>query len=191
MINSWTRTAFSIVFCGALPAAAASLPRGAAATVNGRPILDSDLRREEESALEDRRGALDRLIDLELLVQQAAREHLVVRARELDVAVDAVKARFKTGDDGRAVDDATADRSFSAELKKQGLDLAQFRRNLERQLLARAVIQRDVRAGAPDPTEQDIEAGRNPDAAVQRKYDEYVKTLRDKAVIERRRPDHS
>ena len=167
----------------AVPAAAAPAAKPAAtvmedtvALVNGSPIMLSEYQKEAATALDYwsktnpaaladpatvrkiRESTLEELITRELLVQQAKRLDIKVRPREVDNAVDEIKARFKTDDSGRTVDDAAAEKAFHDQLDAEGLDYGQFRQRLEHQLLARKVIEQEVKAKMAPPTGKEVRA---------------------------------
>jgi parvulin-like peptidyl-prolyl isomerase len=144
------------------------------AVVNGSPILLSEYQKEAATALDYwsktnpgaladpanvrkiRESTLEELITRDLLVQQAGRDKIKVRDREIDNAVEEIKARFKKDDEtGRVLDDAEAEKAFGARLKAEGIDYAQFRERLSRQIMARKVIDEQVKGKAVPPTEKE------------------------------------
>jgi parvulin-like peptidyl-prolyl isomerase len=173
----------------AAPAAAAPAPEAApaaapgammedtVAVVNGSPILLSEFQREAATSLEYwsktnpmavadpanvrkiRESTLEELITRELLVQEAARDKIKVREREIDNGVEEIKARFKKDDaTGRALDDAAAEKAFNEQLKNEGIDYAQFRERLTRQIMARKVIDENVQSRLQPATEAESRA---------------------------------
>ncbi len=147
------------------------------AVVNGQPILLSEFQKEaatsidywsktNPAALADpanvrkiRESTLEELITRELLVQQAQRDKMKVREREIDNAVEEIRARFKKDEaTGRALDDAEAEKAFNDQLKNEGIDYAQFRERLTRQIMARKVIDENVKAKLTPPTEAETRA---------------------------------
>jgi parvulin-like peptidyl-prolyl isomerase len=147
------------------------------AVVNGQPILLSEFQKEaatsidywsktNPAALADpanvrkiRESTLEELITRELLVQQAQRDKMKVREREVDNAVEEIRARFKKDEaTGRALDDAEAEKAFNDQLKNEGIDYAQFRERLTRQIMARKTIDENVKGKLAPPTEQEARA---------------------------------
>jgi parvulin-like peptidyl-prolyl isomerase len=184
MINS-SKTA-ALILALAVPAAAAKRAaktapvtmqmEGTVAVVNGTPILLSRYQKEAATALDYwgktnpgalsdpgmvrkiREGVLEQLITRELLVQEGKREGLKVRSREIDDAVDQIRARFKTDDAGNPLSDADAQKAFDDQLTSEGLDYGEFRARLERQILARKVIDQNVKAKTVPPTDKEVRA---------------------------------
>lgn len=152
--------------------AGAETVEGTVAVVNDKPILLSEYQKEivtaldfwsktEPAALADpanvkkiRESTLEELITRELLVQQAARDSIKVRQREVDNAEDEIKNRFKKDEQGRDISEKEAEAAFQEQLKKEGLDYDRFRERLTRQILARKVIDEQVKQKAVPPTEQ-------------------------------------
>jgi parvulin-like peptidyl-prolyl isomerase len=178
MSNS-SKVAALILVLGALPASAADAPAAASATmedtvavVNGQPILLSEFQKEAATSVEYwsktnpaaladpanvrkiKESTLEELITRELLVQEATRDKMKVREREVDNAVDEIKARFKKDEaTGRALDEAEAEKAFNEQLKAEGIDYAQFRERLTRQIMARKTIDENVKGKLLPPTE--------------------------------------
>jgi len=100
-----------------------------------------------------RDSTLEELITRELLIQQADRDKVKVREREVDSAVDEIKARFKKDDQGRDLDDKEAEAQFAEQLKKDGRDYDSFREYLSRQLKAKKEIEEQVKQKVGRPTE--------------------------------------
>jgi parvulin-like peptidyl-prolyl isomerase len=146
------------------------------AVVNGSPILLSEFQKEAGTALDYwsktnpaaladpanvrkiRESTLEELITRDLLVQQAGRDKIKVRDREIDTAVEEIKARFKKDETGRALDDAAAEKAFKDQLKNEGIDFGQFRERLSHQIMARKVIDENVKAKMTPPTEAEAKA---------------------------------
>jgi parvulin-like peptidyl-prolyl isomerase len=179
MSNSSKSALFVLLLAGAVaPAAAASgqttMMEDTVATVNGEPILLSEYQKEAATALDYwsktnpgaltdpanirkiRESTLEELITRDLLVQEATREKIKVRDREVDAAVDEIKARFKKDDaTGRVLDDSEAEKAFADQLKAEGIDFDQFRTRLSRQIMARKVIDEQVKGKMAPPTEKE------------------------------------
>lgn len=188
MSNSNKTAALVLVFAAAFaraaaapsPAAPAPAPmmmEDTVAVVNGQPILLSEFQKEaatsidywsktNPAALADpanvrkiRESTLEELITRELLVQQAERDKMKIREREVDNAVEEIRARFKKDDaTGRTLDDAEAEKAFNDQLKAEGIDYSQFRERLTRQIKARKTIDENVKNKLVPPTEADARA---------------------------------
>ena len=159
------------------PASASMTMEDTVAVVNGQPILLSEFQKEaatsidywsktNPAALADpanvrkiRESTLEELITRELLVEEAQRDKLKVRPREIDTAADEIRARFKKDDaTGRVLDDAAAEKAFNGQLKAEGIDYAQFRERLTRQIMARKTIDENVKGKLVPPTETEARA---------------------------------
>jgi len=143
------------------------------ASVNGQPVLLSEYRKnlgsvfeqyrqnlpkvfeDEDAVRQIRQKVLDQMVDDELLAQHAEKSNVKATEREIDNGVEEVKARFKTDDSGKPVPEEEADRLFREELKREGLDMAAFRKRLRKQVRVRKVIEESVRPQAKPPTEED------------------------------------
>jgi parvulin-like peptidyl-prolyl isomerase len=158
----------------AAPAVVSTTMEDTVAVVNGQPILLSEFQKEtatsmsawsrsNPAALSDpanvrklRESTLEELIVHELLFQQATRDKIKVREREIDTAVEEIRARFKKDEaTGRPLDDAEAEKAFNDQLKAEGVDYAQFRERLTRQIMERKTIDENVKAKVIPPSEQD------------------------------------
>lgn len=165
----------ALLYCAACGAArAATTMEDTVAVVNGNPILLSEYQKEASTALDYwartnpaamadpanvrkiRESTLEELITRDLLVQEGAKLKLKVREREIENAVEEIKARFKKDDAGKTLTDAEADAAFRAQLKTEGIDLGQFRERLSRQILARKVIDEQVKAKIVPPPEKEV-----------------------------------
>lgn len=173
-MNSSARLA-AVLALAAAPAAA-KLMEDTVAVVNGTPILLSEYQKEAATAVDYwsrmnpaamadpanlrklRESTLEQLIDRELLYQEGNRLKLKVREREVDNAVEEIKARFKKDDEGKPLDDAAAEAAFQAQIKKEGLDWAKFRERLTRQIMSRKVIDEGVKARQVPPTDEETRA---------------------------------
>lgn len=161
----------------ALPlAAGAKLLEDTVAVVNGAPILLSEYQKEAATAMDYwsktnpaamadpanlrklRESTLEQLIDRELLIQEGAKMKIKVREREIDNAVDEIKARFKKDERGNSLSDAEAEALFRQQLKNEGLDWGKFRERLSHQIMARKVIDEGVKAKMLPPSEDETRA---------------------------------
>jgi parvulin-like peptidyl-prolyl isomerase len=137
----------------ALVAATLSLARagetGVAARVNGVPIEAERLQRYFEDFLAEKgrnvaairsptvyetlyREALDKLIEAELLWQEAQRKKIAVAPAELDAAVAEVRAGFKRPG------------AFERRLERGGFTVESYRAWVHRQLAIRKLVQREI-----------------------------------------------
>lgn len=172
--SSRTILAAILYFAACGSARAATTMEDTVAVVNGSPILLSEYQKEAATALDFwsrtnpaamadpanarkiRESTLEELITRDLLVQEGAKLKLKVREREIENAVDEIKARFKKDEAGKALTEAEADAAFRAQLQTEGLDLGRFRERLSRQILARKVIDEQVKAKTVPPPEKEV-----------------------------------
>ena len=174
-MSNLSKAAILSLLLSAAPAAASTV-EDTVAVVNGSPILLSAYQKETATSLEYwsktnpaaladpaivrkiRESTLDELITRELLVQQAERDKIKVRERELDTAVEEIRARFKKDEAGRPLDDAAGEKAFNDQLKTEGIDYAQFRERLSRQIMAKKVIEENVKNKMTPATEPEVRA---------------------------------
>ena len=156
--------------------ASAKLMEDTVAVVNGTPILLSEFQKEaatavdywsktNPSAMADpanlrklRESTLEQLIDRELLIQEGGRLKIKVREREIDNAIDEIKARFKKDETGHEMSEKEAEEAFAQQLKTEGLDFAKFRERLSHQILARKTIDEAVKSKMTPPTDEESRA---------------------------------
>jgi len=119
-----------------------------AARVNGVPITVAQVRRvvgdipdgvEDAAQLrrEAFRSTLQSLIDLELLVQQARKKKIEVGGAEVEDQLMEVKAQFESP------------QAFAQALSAQGATEADVRSDIERQLLAKNLVEQEIRIQLP------------------------------------------
>ncbi len=176
-MNSSGRTLlFSVLMMNAFVPVSAKLLEDTVAVVNGTPILLSEYQKEAATAMDYwsrtrpaamadpanlrqlRESTLEQLIDRELLLQEGNRLKFKVREREIDNAIDEVKARFKKDEQGNSVSEAEAEALFAKQLKEEGLDFGKFRERLSHQIMARKVIDEGVKAKMVPPTDEEARA---------------------------------
>ncbi len=155
---------------------AAKLLEDTVAVVNGTPILLTEYKKEANTAMEYwsktnpaamadpenlkklKESTLEQLIDRELLVQEGTKLKLKVREREIDNAIDEIKARFKKDERGNSLSEGEAEAVFAQQLKNEGLSFAKFRERLSTQILARKTIDEAVKTKMVPPTEGETRA---------------------------------
>jgi len=175
-MNSFARFPLLVLALSVAAPAAAKLLEDTVAVVNGAPILLSEYAKEAATALEYwskanpaamadpanvsklRETTLEQLIDRELLIQEGGRLKLKVREREIDNAIDTVKARFKKDERGNSISEREAEAAFAKTLQGEGLDFGKFRDRLSRQIMAGKVIDEAVKAKMVPPSEEETRA---------------------------------
>ena len=174
-MNSFVK-AFAVAVLLMPQLSSAKLLEDTVAVVNGSPILLSEFQKEAATAMDYwgrtnpgamtdpanvkklRESTLEQLVDRELLIQEGNRLKIKVREREVDNAVDEIKARFKKDERGNPLTEAEAESAFQQQLKGEGLDWPKFRERLSHQILARKTIDEAVKAKMAPPTEVETRA---------------------------------
>ncbi len=132
------------------------------ATVNGQAILLSEFEKNADPILEQfkksappaeqtpervqdiKKRVLDQMIDDRLLVQEAKKKTIRVSQLEIDEGVKKVRTRF------------TTEGEFNEELKKEGMSYDEFRKHIQDQLSTIKLIDQEVKAKTPPPTDTEI-----------------------------------
>ncbi len=146
------------------------------AVVNGTPILLSEYQKElstsidywnhtEPDALRDpanmkklRETTLEELINRELLYQEGVRQKIKVRERDVENGVAEIKQRFSKDETGKDLDEAQTEAAFQKQLRADGITYEQFRDRLSHQIMARKLIEEQVKAKVRPPEDKDIKA---------------------------------
>lgn len=156
-----TTVALSLLLTGAtLPLSAKVLDR-TLATVNGQAILLSEFHKNADPILEQfkkaappaeqtpdrvaelKKRVLDQMVDDKLLTQEAKTKNIRVSQLEVDDGVKKVRTRFQT------------ESEFNQELKKEGMTYEEFREHIKGQLGTIKLIDQEVKAKTPPPSEDD------------------------------------
>ena len=149
------------------------------ATVNGTPILLSEYQKElstsidywnhtEPEALKDpanlkklKETTLEELINREILYQEGVKAKIKVRERDIDNGVNEIKTRFAPENSKElpeAEAQAKAEEAFHKQLVSDGLNMEQFRERLSKQIMARKLIDENVRGKVKPPEEKEVKA---------------------------------
>ena len=147
-----------------------------AAKVNNEPVMMSeynktkdmlteqyraampDFFKQKDAAEQIDKAAMDKLVDEALLRQKADALKIKVYDRELDGGVAEIKKRFSRDENNVPLSDAAAEQAFAGELRKEGLNLEQFRDRIKKQLMVRKLIEESIRAKAALPKEEEVKA---------------------------------
>ncbi|OGS01968.1 MAG: hypothetical protein A3G41_01935 [Elusimicrobia bacterium RIFCSPLOWO2_12_FULL_59_9] len=145
------------------------------ATVNGKPILLSEYQKRLESIIAYYRKAspgilrstaavselktkvLDQIVDDAILAQEAQRQSIKVRARELQNGVDEVKGKFKRDAEGNVLPDEEGEAAFQKELKQEGLNYEQFEDRIRNQIMIRKLIDKAIKPEVEVPKDSDVQ----------------------------------
>lgn len=173
MSNSNKLALFLLVLAAS---AGAKVMEDTVATVNGTPILLSEYQKElstsmeywsraEPEALRDpanvkklRESTLEELINREVLYHKAKELGLKARERDIENGLTEIKQRFARDEEGKELSEAQAEDAFQKQLKADGMTMEEFRRRLEKQVMARKLIDQEVRSKAPQPDEKAVKA---------------------------------
>ena len=147
-----------------------------AAKVNNEPVMMSeynktkdmlteqyraampDFFKQKDAAKQIEKASMDKLIDEALLRQKADALKIKVYDRELDSGVAEIKKRFSRDENNVPLSEAAAGQAFAGELRKEGLNLEQFRERIKKQLMVRKLIEESIRAKAALPKEEEVKA---------------------------------
>ena len=154
--------------------ASAKMMEDTVAVVNGTPILLSEFQKELTSALDYwskaepeamrdpanlkklKESILERLVDQEVLYQEGVKEKIKVRERDIDNGVNEIKMRFGKDEDGNDLPEAEAEAAFQKQLKTDGLNYGQFREKLSKQIMARKLIDQEVKSKSKPADEKQV-----------------------------------
>lgn len=144
------------------------------ATVNDAPIFLSRYRKELAATMNDmaqtnpmamrdpafikqiKNKVLDDLIDQELLYQEGKTLKIKVRPDDIDKAMSEIKARFGVDENGKKLTPMQAETAFQKQLKAMGLSYQQYRKRLEKQVMDKKVLDREVKAKVEPPSDTEI-----------------------------------
>jgi parvulin-like peptidyl-prolyl isomerase len=169
-------SALALVIAALAPRLNAAVMDELAAKVNNEPIMMSeynktkdmlteqyraampDFFKQKDAAEQIEKAAMDKLVDEALLRQKADALKIKVYDRELDGGVNEIKKRFSRDENNVPLSDDKAEQAFAGELRKEGLNLEQFRDRIKKQLMVRKLIEESVRAKAALPKEEEVKA---------------------------------
>ncbi|OGR89598.1 MAG: hypothetical protein A2992_07575 [Elusimicrobia bacterium RIFCSPLOWO2_01_FULL_59_12] len=152
---------WSVALFFALPLHARVLDR-TLATVNGDVILLSEFEKNSTPIIEQfkkvtpaseltservgeiKKRVLDQMTDDRLLAQEAKKKGIRVSQLEVDDGVKKVRGRFGAEDE------------FNKELQKEGMTYDAFRKHIQNQIATIKLIDQDVKAKTPVPSDSDV-----------------------------------
>ena len=171
----WTAV---IGFIGALiflKSATAARVDDVIATVNNAPIFLSRYRKELAATLNDmaqsnpmamrdpafiqqiKSKVLDDLIDQQLLYQAGKDLKIKVHQDDIDKALAEIKSRFNVDQNGNQLTPLEAEAAFDKQLKAMGLSYQQYRKRLEKQVMAKKVLDQEVKSKVEPPATPEIQ----------------------------------
>lgn len=142
------------------------------ATVNGKPILNSEYEKVTQSTLENYKNrepsvlenkdnvtaikeeVLNQMIIEQLLLQAAKEQNIKVKDSEINENVVEIKKRFQKDASGKDLTEKEAQKAFNDELKKEGLTYKQFENRIKDQLAVKKMIDAVAREKAKAPTKE-------------------------------------
>jgi peptidyl-prolyl cis-trans isomerase C len=117
---------------------------------NSTPILDQfhksapEAEQTPDHVADIKKRVLDQMIDDRLLVQEAKKKNIHVSQLEVDDGVKKVRTRFNTEDE------------FNKELQKESMNFEDFRKHIQEQLMTIKLIDQEVKAKVPPPSDGDV-----------------------------------
>ena len=153
----------------------AKVMESSVATVNGQPVLASEYDQFYNAMLEQYQATapqlleqpyakdmlgkqvLKELISKQLVLQDAKANKIIVKDSELEEALTQIKARFAVDEKGQP-DPKGAEKRFNAELKKEHLTLASYKKKLENDLAVKKQMEAHMQATVKPVEEADVKA---------------------------------
>lgn len=144
------------------------------AKVNDKPVLYSDFEKKKQMLMEQysefspeflnqkdadekiARMALDNLISEELIRQEAEKNNIKVYDREIENGIWEIKSRFSVDREGNKLSEEKVNEILLNELKKQNLTYNDFREKVRRDLMARKLIEKEIKAKIQPPNEKEL-----------------------------------
>lgn len=145
------------------------------ATVNGKPILNSEYEKVSQATLENYKNrepavlankdnvtaikeeVLNQMIIEQLLLQAAKEQNIKVKDSEVNESIMEIKKRFQKDASGKDLTEKEAQKAFNDELKKEGLTYKQFENRIKDQLAVKKMIDSVAREKAKAPTKEQIQ----------------------------------
>lgn len=142
------------------------------ATVNGKPILNSEYEKVTQGTLENYKNrepavlenkdnvtaikeeVLNQMIIEQLLLQAAKEQNIKVKDSEINESIVEIKKRFQRDASGKELTEKEAQKAFNDELKKEGLTYKQFESRIKDQLSVKKMIDSVAREKAKAPTKE-------------------------------------
>lgn len=172
-LNKITAITAAVILSGTL--LNAKVVDSTVATVNGKPILNSEYQKVVEAtkevykakqpqilenkdnvvALEEE--VLNQMIIEQLLLQAAQEQQIKVKESEVAEGINTIKKRFEVNEQGKPVSEKEANEAFNNELKKEGLTYKQFENRIKDQLSIRKLTDNIAREKAKAPTKEETE----------------------------------
>ncbi len=193
-MNKTTKWLLPILGLCLAAGAQAKVMESSVATVNGRPVLASEYDNYYNSVLEQYQAAapqfleqpyakdllgkevLKELISKELLYQAASEAKIQVKDSEMDTAINEIKTRFATNEQGKQ-DPKGAEKRFNEALKKQHLTLKTYKEKISKDIAVKKLLESQIQANAKPISEEETKALYNDVEAVLKNKTKTLKKL--------------
>lgn len=172
-LNKITAITAAVILSGTL--LNAKVVDSTVATVNGKPILNSEYQKvvdatkevykakqpqilenkDNITALEEE--VLNQMIIEQLLLQAAQEQQIKVKESEVAEGINTIKKRFEVDEQGKPVSAKDAEKAFNDELKKEGITYKQFENRIKDQLSIRKLTDNIAREKAKAPTKEETQ----------------------------------
>lgn len=165
-------TAITLAACLGAAVLNAKVVDSTVATVNGKPILNSEYEKVAQATLENYKNrepavlenkdnvtaikeeVLNQMIIEQLLLQAAKEQNIKVKDSEVNESIVEIKKRFQKDASGKDLTEKEAQKAFNDELKKEGLTYKQFENRIKDQLAVKKMIDSVAREKAKAPTKE-------------------------------------
>lgn len=172
----------------------AKVMEASVATVNGRPVLSSEYDEYYNGVIAQYQAAapqflaqpyakdmlgkevLKELISKELLYQAAEEAKIQVKDSEIDTALNEIKSRFITDENGKQ-DPKGADKRFNEALKKQHMTLKSYKEKIRKDIAVQKLLEAQAQASVSPVEEADVKALYNDVKAVLKNDTKALKKL--------------
>jgi len=144
------------------------------AKINGEQILRSELEKNKEEIMMQyletnsqllskpdfeaniTKMAFDKIVSETLIKQEAEKLKIKVTEREVEEGINEVKARFSVDRSGKKLSPNEREKFFMDELKKQGISFDEFRVRIKKDLMARKLLEQNIKPNIQRPSEEEI-----------------------------------
>lgn len=144
------------------------------AKINGEVILRSDLERakamiseqyqvlspqilrEKDFEARINKMAFDKILSETLIKQEAVKRKIKVTELEINNGISEIKSRFKYDKNGNMLSSAEMEKAFNNELLKQNITFGDLKSRVQKELMARKLIDEIVRPKINQPTDEEL-----------------------------------
>jgi parvulin-like peptidyl-prolyl isomerase len=97
-----------------------------------------------EKIMDLKKRVLDQMVDDRLAKQEAKKRNIKVAKREVEQGINQIKQRFPS------------EEAFNAELKKGNINMSQFEKRIEEQLMVMKLMDQEIKSKTKIPTEEEM-----------------------------------